>query len=161
MSAASELFYGMGLREGAWGIEAVDYGTGESVAWLPARNEPCTDEALSGVEPAQRTALDAVTERLPNSCENSVYAATEVGPGGSIYSGTLFGATSHVPTDPLPAPTLESSTSEEPDGVNRAENAASESDESESLESEAVVILIAVSALALFGGLVLRRRRSG
>ncbi len=104
MSASSDLFYGRGLREGVWGIEAVDYGTGESVAWFPARNDPCTEEALSAAEPAQRAALDAVVERLPNSCENSVYAATEVGPDGAIYTGTLFGATSHVPTEPLAPP---------------------------------------------------------
>ncbi len=106
MSEATRLFYGVGLRDGRWGIEAVDFDTGDSRAWFPAANEPCAEEALDGVEPAQRAALEEIVSRLPNSCENSVYAATEVGPDGTIYTGTLFGVTSHVPTDPPPPPAV-------------------------------------------------------
>jgi hypothetical protein len=107
MSATTDLFYGVGLREGRWGIEAIDFETGEPATWFPAANEPCTETALGGVEPAQRAALDQIVERLPLSCENSLYAATEVGPDGTIYTGTLFGVTSHVPTDPLDPPPFE------------------------------------------------------
>jgi hypothetical protein len=108
MSEATGLFYGVGLRDGQWGIEAVDFATGESSDWFPAANEPCPPEALDGVEPAQRTALEEIVARLPSSCENSLYAATEVGPDGTVYSGTLFGVTSHVPAGPPPPPELAS-----------------------------------------------------
>jgi hypothetical protein len=106
MSETTGLFYGVGLRDGRWGIEAVDFDTGESRAWFPALDEPCSEEAIDGVEPAQRAALEEILGRLPASCENSVYAATEVGPDGTIYTGTLFGVTSHVPTDPPPPPAV-------------------------------------------------------
>ena len=37
--------------------------------------------------------VQSAFERLPKSCENSFYAATEVGPDGAIYQGTWYGAT--------------------------------------------------------------------
>ena len=97
MSAATNLFYGVGLRGGEWGVEAVDFDTGESRFWLPSSGGGCEVEALDAVDPARRPALDGVLQRLPNSCENSFYAATEVGPDGSIYTGTFLGVTSYLP----------------------------------------------------------------
>ena len=56
------------------------------------------------LDPARRPALDDIVERLPNSCENSFYAATEVGPDGSIYTGTFRGVSSYLPqTDEVAA----------------------------------------------------------
>ena len=97
MSAATDLVYGVGQRDGQWGVEAVDFGTGESRFWLPSVGAPCEAEAVAAVDPARRPALDDILERLPNSCENSFYAATEVGPDGSIYTGTFLGVTSYLP----------------------------------------------------------------
>ncbi|MEZ5239712.1 MAG: hypothetical protein R2716_12470 [Microthrixaceae bacterium] len=97
MSAATDLFYGVGQRDGEWGIEAVDFDTGESRFWLPSGGEACDGEALDSLDPARRPALDGILERLPNSCENSFYAATEVGPDGSVYTGTFLGVTSYLP----------------------------------------------------------------
>jgi hypothetical protein len=97
MSAATDLVYGVGQRDGQWGVEAVDFGTGASRFWLPSVGAPCEGEALAAVDPARRPALDDILERLPNSCENSFYAATEVGPDGSIYTGTFLGVTSYLP----------------------------------------------------------------
>lgn len=97
MSAATGLVYGVGQRDGQWGVEAVDFGTGESRFWLPSSGAPCEAGALAAVDPARRPALEDILDRLPNSCENSFYAATEVGPDGSIYTGTFLGVTSYLP----------------------------------------------------------------
>jgi len=64
MSAATNLIYDIGQRSGAWTMEALDWKTGESVFHYP------------------------IGEKLRY---NSAYAATEIGPGGSLFSGTIFG----------------------------------------------------------------------
>jgi len=64
MSAATGLIYDVGQREGLWTWEAIDWETGESVFFHP----------LGGMLKY-----------------NSVYAATEVGPGEALYSGALWG----------------------------------------------------------------------
>ena len=107
LSRATGLVYGIGQRDGVWGVTGLDADTGEDRLWLPGPNEPCAEEALAGIDPAQRPGLDAVLARLPNSCENSFYAATEIGPDGSVYTGTFLGATSYLPRadpDPTTAP---------------------------------------------------------
>ncbi len=101
MSQDTGLVYGIGQRDGVWGVEALDFDSGESVRFIEAANEPCTEESLAGVDPSQRAALDVILERLPNSCENSVYAATEVGPDSSIYTGTFLGISSYLPDEPV------------------------------------------------------------
>lgn len=143
MSRDTGLFYGVGLREGTWGIEMVDFATGESAGWAPGANEPCREESLSGVDPTQREGLEAVLERLPNSCENSSYAATEIGPDGSIYTGTFLGASSYVPT-----------------AVAEAEEAAPPDTPDDDGVPAGVWIVVAVAAVALAGGgaFALRRR---
>jgi hypothetical protein len=98
MSRPTALVYGIGQRDGTWGVQGIDFSSGEARLWIPGRNEPCTDEGLAGVAADQRQALDAVLARLPNSCENSFYAATEVGPDGTIYTGTFLGVSSYRPT---------------------------------------------------------------
>ena len=40
-----------------------------------------------------RSVFDPVLTELPLSCENSAYAATEIGPGGTIWTGTFLGLT--------------------------------------------------------------------
>lgn len=64
MSAATGLIYDVGQRDGAWTWEAIDWETGESAFHYP----------IGGMLKY-----------------NSVYAATEVGPDGALYSGALWG----------------------------------------------------------------------
>lgn len=64
MSAKTNLFYAIGQRGGFWTIEAINWENGEAV-WY------------------------AKVSPLP--AHNSFYAATEIGPDGCVYSGTLWG----------------------------------------------------------------------
>ncbi|MEM7434852.1 MAG: hypothetical protein AAF436_06835, partial [Myxococcota bacterium] len=111
ISAQSNLVYGIGQRAGQWGVEGLDYDTGASVLWAPGGTGACDPALLSvaRVIPAIDTLLD--TEVIPGSgvtladtsCENSVYAATIVGPDGAMYTGTLFGMSKYSP-DQLSSP---------------------------------------------------------
>ena len=70
MSAATNLVYGIGQRNGTWGLAGLDFATGMSRLWVP-------------------------TTPLPS--ENSFYAATEIGPDGAIWTGTFGGITTYRP----------------------------------------------------------------
>ncbi|MCW3040238.1 MAG: Gamma-glutamyltranspeptidase [Solirubrobacterales bacterium] len=77
MSTASGLMYGIGQRDGIWGLEGLDFATGES-----------------------RLRID--TSASPD--QNSAYAATTIGPDGAIWTGTLLGYTIYRgPVRPAPA----------------------------------------------------------
>jgi hypothetical protein len=111
ISEETRLVYGIGQRGGQWGVEALDFDTGNSLLWAPggtgfcdpaliaiARSLPAVDALLDEeVVPGSGVTLDET------SCENSVYAATTVGPDGSIYTGTFFGMSKYSP-DVVPAP---------------------------------------------------------
>ena len=73
MSAATNMMYGIGSRDGIWTLEGIDWDTGE-------------------VE------LTVETTAFPNS--NSFYAATTVGPDGTVWTGTFGGVTRFQPCDP-------------------------------------------------------------
>lgn len=76
MSTASGLIYGIGQRGGTWGLEGIDFATGAS-------------------------ALRVDSTATPDN--NSAYAATTVGPGGAIWTGTLAAFTIfRGPTRPAP-----------------------------------------------------------
>lgn len=64
MSVESGLIYGTGVRNGTWGLEGIDWRTGERRLWVP-------------------------TTPLPT--ENSFFSATTVGPGGDIWQGGVGG----------------------------------------------------------------------
>jgi hypothetical protein len=64
MSTATGLVYGIGQRDGVWGLEGLDFATGESVLRVPTSSE---------------------------NAHNSFYAATTVGPEATIWTGTLGG----------------------------------------------------------------------
>lgn len=105
MSAATGLIYGVGKRDGAWGIEGIDFATGESRLWGASDTE--CDGDLSAFGPlAGVPALIEAVEADPQFCENSLYAATTVGIDGAIYTGTLGGLTRYSPDATL---TLEAS----------------------------------------------------
>lgn len=98
MSRATNLFYGIGLRAGAWGLEAVDFETGASRFFIPAAQKRCSLAALQQFEPFVLRLLTAVRQPFAgHNCENSFYAATEIGPEGTIYTGTFLGASKYAP----------------------------------------------------------------
>jgi hypothetical protein len=58
------MVYDVGQHDGVWGLSGVDFATGEEQLWVPSSAEPS---------------------------ENSFFAASEVGPGGSVWTGALQG----------------------------------------------------------------------
>ena len=98
MSSDSALAYGIGQRRGRWGVEAMSWHTGRSKFFARAEPHVCSDTALGYLETAGlRSTFDPILAELPLSCENSTYAATEVGPGGTIWTGTFLGLTIYRP----------------------------------------------------------------
>lgn len=77
MSAATGMVYGIGARDGVWTLEGIDWETGEVELTVP-------------------------TTAFPTS--NSFYAATTVGPGGAVWTGTFGGVTRFRPCDPTTQP---------------------------------------------------------
>ena len=73
MSAATGMIYGVGSRDGVWTLEGIDWDTGE-------------------------VALTVPTSASPTS--NSFYAATTLGPGGTVWTGNFGGVTRFQPCDP-------------------------------------------------------------
>ncbi|MBW2509361.1 MAG: hypothetical protein JRE81_12070 [Deltaproteobacteria bacterium] len=94
ISEAAGLVYGAGQRDGQWGLEGLDFETGVSRVWAPAGPGTCPGDSggIAGILPG----VSDVLEVVPDSCENSVYAATTVGPDGTVYQGTLNGMTRYV-----------------------------------------------------------------
>ncbi len=74
MSADTGLVYGIGSRDGVWTLEGVDFATGE-------------------------VALTVPTTAFPSN--NSFYAATQVGPDASVWTGNFGGITRFETCDPL------------------------------------------------------------
>ena len=70
MSAATNLIYDIGQRDGVWTMEALDWDTGESVFFH---------------------------ELGSNLIYNSAYAATEIGLGSGLYTGTTLGLLRLIP----------------------------------------------------------------
>lgn len=98
MSAATDLMYAIGQRDGVWGLEAIDFATGESASFDPSALAACPQEVIDLIAPTILAPfLLPALERLPASCENSFFAATEVGPDGTIYTGTFQGVSRFVP----------------------------------------------------------------
>lgn len=77
MSAATDLIYGIGSRDGVWTLEGLDWNSGE-------------------VE------LTVETTAFPTT--NSFYAATTIGPGGTIWTGNFGGVTRFQPCNPRNEP---------------------------------------------------------
>ncbi|MEM9728390.1 MAG: hypothetical protein AAF997_07380, partial [Myxococcota bacterium] len=106
ISAETNLVYGIGLRGAQWGVEGLDFDTGASVVWAPGGTGACDPDAIS-LPRAFFADVDALlsSEIIPGSgitvdqtaCENSLYAATTVGPGGAIYTGTFYGMSKYTP----------------------------------------------------------------
>lgn len=76
MSTKSNLVYGIGQRGGVWGLEGLDFGSGQRRLWRPTSGAPT---------------------------ENSFFAATTIGPQGTVWTGTFLGVTVFRPP-PMPDP---------------------------------------------------------
>jgi hypothetical protein len=97
ISQRSGLAYGIRLKHGEWGVGGLDWRTGRSRFWASSPGGACTDTAVGYLEQSGTLPiLGPVIDELPNSCENSFYAATEIGPGRSIWTGTFLGLTRYV-----------------------------------------------------------------
>jgi hypothetical protein len=98
MSSDSGLAYGIGQRNGRWGVEALSWHTGRSRFFARAEPHVCSDTVLGYLETGGvRSVFEPVLTELPQSCENSTYAATEIGPRGAIWTGTFLGLTIYRP----------------------------------------------------------------
>jgi hypothetical protein len=105
MSAASDRVYAIGQRGGVWGLEVLDYLTGESTMFVPSTATTCPTEVIEGIAGTfLGPILLPIIDRLPASCENSFFSATEVGPDGTIYTGTFQGVSRFVPSAVPPVP---------------------------------------------------------
>ncbi len=92
MSEATGLLYAHGQIDGTWGLYGIDIDTGDVAMFAPAPDTTC--EGVQEVMAlADRLITQDILARLPASCENSFYAAAEVGPDGSLYQGTWYGMT--------------------------------------------------------------------
>jgi len=100
ISQGSGLVYGAGQRNGQWGLEGLDFETGESRLWVEAGPGTCRPELMMilSILPGVADVLEVV----PDSCENSFYAATTIGPDGTVYQGTLNGVSRYVPATSEP-----------------------------------------------------------
>ncbi|MFW2389118.1 MAG: hypothetical protein ACN4G0_12325 [Polyangiales bacterium] len=103
ISEAAQLVYGLGQRDGQWGLEGLDFATGASKVWVEAGPGTCPP-SLAEVASILPGAA-AVLAEVPDSCENSAYSATTIGPDGMVYSGTIAGVSRYIPesTRRLPA----------------------------------------------------------
>jgi hypothetical protein len=97
MSTATGMIYGIGQRKGTWGLEGIDFASGQSRLFVPSSEQPCTQASLDAITPALRPFIQDTLARLPNSCENATFSGTEVGPDGAVYTGTFVGATKFTP----------------------------------------------------------------
>ncbi|MCP4426657.1 MAG: hypothetical protein GY803_19360 [Chloroflexi bacterium] len=99
MSEATGLFYGIGQRDGVWGLEAVGFATGESAFFVPSRQTTCSLASVPQIRSLglRFTAVIPTLITHPHNCENTIFAATEVGPDNTIYTGTFLGASKFSP----------------------------------------------------------------
>jgi hypothetical protein len=155
ISEASGLVYGTGQRDGQWGLEGLDFATGASRVWAPAGPGTCPGDS-SGVAAALPGVAD-VLEVVPDSCENSVYAATTIGPDGMVYQGTLNGMTRYVP-DAVEAASAdaqaEAGVEQALDLLDRSESDVSSSISERDYLRRAIVQLDATETVARDAGLV-------
>ena len=99
MSSKSKLAYGIAQKGGEWGVAGLDWKTGKEKFFARSQQQACDlEEAHSLLEQGGVDAIfGPVLDELPNDCSNSTYAATEVGPGGSIWTGNFLGLTIYRP----------------------------------------------------------------
>ena len=97
-----------------------------------------------------------VLEAVPDSCENSFYAATTVGPDGMVYQGTLNGVTRYVPAASESLPEAEQAAAgmeQALDLLDRSESDAASSISERDYLRRAIAQLLATQNVALDSGL--------
>jgi len=154
ISEAAGLVYGAGQRDGQWGLEGLDFETGASRVWTPAGAGTCPGDSsgIAGI----LTGVADVLEVVPDSCENSVYAATTVGPDGMVYQGTLNGMTRYVPgmVAELPAETrVDAGVEQALDLIDRSESGSDRGISERDYLRRAIVQLAATQSVAIDAGL--------
>jgi hypothetical protein len=154
ISQGSGLVYGAGQRNGQWGLEGLDFETGESRVWVEAGPGSCRPELMTilSVLPGVADVLEVV----PDSCENSFYAATTIGPDGTVYQGTLNGMSRYVPatSEPLPADEQAAAGVEQAlDLLDRSESNAPSSIGERDYLRRAITQLLATQTVALVAGM--------
>jgi len=107
MSQASGMVYGIGLQNELFGLEGVDFETGTSELFVPGDATVCPQQVFDNMNPLIAGLVGPVIERLPQSCENSFYAGTTVGPDGAVYTGTWAGVSKYTPASTSPTPSIE------------------------------------------------------
>jgi hypothetical protein len=154
ISEGSGLVYGAGQRNGQWGLEGLDFDTGESRVWIEAGSGICSGESsnLAAILPG----VSEVLEQVPDSCENSVYAATTIGPDGTVYQGTLNGMTRYVPdgVEAIPAASrAEAGVEQALDLLSRSQSNAPSNISKRDFLRRSLAQLIATQSVALEAGL--------
>lgn len=105
ISEATQMVYGLGQRDGQWGLEGLDLDTGDSRLWIeggPGTCPPSLAEVASLLPGAAE-----VLAMVPDSCENSAYSATTIGPDGMVYTGTITGVSRYIPASTIELPAAE------------------------------------------------------
>jgi len=103
MSSAANVVYGIENRAGVFGLGGLDFDTGDSVLFRPGAQLPCDPVVLTFLtDPMLQVLLGGLLAQLPGSCENSIFSGATVGPGGAVYTGTLFGLSKYTPDQVIP-----------------------------------------------------------
>jgi hypothetical protein len=93
---------------------------------VPAGDGVCPgDGGVAGVLPG----VSEILEIVPDSCENSIYAATTIGPDGMVYQGTLSGFSRYVPSSVASIPSDAQIDSGVSQGLNLLDRADSGTDD--------------------------------
>jgi hypothetical protein len=101
MSERTGLVYAIGQQEGHWGLAMIDFSTGELEQFVESRQKECSLAAFEQINSLPyRAIMMPVLALNPDDCENSFFAATEIGPDGTIYTGTLLGVSKFTPLGP-------------------------------------------------------------
>jgi len=102
MSEPTGLIYAIGQQEGGWGLAMIDFSTGELEQFVGSRQKECSLAAFEQINSLPyRAIMMPVLALNPDDCENSFFAATEIGPDGTIYTGTLLGVSKFTPSSPV------------------------------------------------------------
>ncbi len=98
VSQRSGLAYGISQIDGEWGVTGLDWKTGRRELFAAQQDQVCSQGGFDLLEEAGLAGLLVpLLEELPNTCGNSTYAATTIGPGNSIWTGTFLGVTIYRP----------------------------------------------------------------
>mmetsp|Transcript_36538 Transcript_36538/g.43655 ORF Transcript_36538/g.43655 Transcript_36538/m.43655 type:complete len:283 (+) Transcript_36538:486-1334(+) len=97
MSTDTNLVYTIAQKEGNWGLQSLDFDTGQHEAFCEVPAPDCSPAMMDFLSKSPlATGVDYI-EEYPQSCENSMYSATQVGPNHAVYTGTFVGLSRYQP----------------------------------------------------------------